>query len=295
MLTRRGALGRTTAVGGLFGCTGRPAPVPPRAPGVPEPVLVRYGAHPDQHAVLHLPARDANLPVVVVLHGGYWRSSYGAELGTPLAADLAAAGLAAWNLEYRRVGGGGGWPTTFTDVATGVDALAGPAQQAAGGRLDLGRVVLVGHSAGGQLAVWAAGRHRLPAGLPAQTAPGADPVVRPVGAVAQAGVLDLVDGARRRLGGGAVADLLGGGPDAVPDRYRIASPVAMAPLGAPVVCVHGTADRTVPLRQSERFVVAAGAQAELVALPGIGHFELIDPSQPAWIVCRDATMRLLGI
>ncbi|MGH3929968.1 MAG: alpha/beta hydrolase family protein [Pseudonocardiaceae bacterium] len=294
-MTRRGALGRTTAiaagaVGGMLGCTGRPAPIPPRAPGVPEPVLVPYGAHPDQHAVLHLPAHGDELPVVVIVHGGFWRSSYGAELGTPLAVDLAGAGLAAWNLEYRRVGGGGGWPTTFTDVATGVDALVSVAQQAAGGRLDLGRVILVGHSAGGQLAVWAAGRHRLPEG-----APGADPVVRPVGAVSQAGVLDLVDGARQRLGGGAVAGLLGGGPDAVPERYRLASPVAMVPLGVPVVCVHGTEDSIVPLRQSERFVAVAGAQTELVALPGVGHFELIDPSQPVWIACRDAVMRLLGL
>ncbi|MGQ0774157.1 MAG: alpha/beta hydrolase family protein [Pseudonocardiales bacterium] len=303
-MTRRGALGRTTAiaaatVGGMLGCASRPVPTPPRASGVPEPVLVPYGAHPDQHAVLHLPARGAALPVVdalpvvVVVHGGFWRSSYGAELGTPLAADLAGAGLAAWNLEYRRVGGGGGWPTTFTDVAAGVDALASAAQQAAGGRLDLGRVVLVGHSAGGQLAVWAAGRHRLPAGLPAP--PGADPVVRPVGAVSQAGVLDLVDGAQQGLGGGAVAGLLGGGPDAVPDRYRLASPVALAPLGVPVVCVHGIGDGIVPLRQSERFVAVAGGQTELVALPGVGHFELIDPSQPAWIVCRDAVIRLLGL
>ncbi len=250
---------------------------------------VPYGAHPDQHAVLHLPVGGDELPVVVVVHGGFWQSSYGAELGTPIAADVANAGLAAWNLEYRRVGGGGGWPTTFTDVAAGVDALAGAAQQAAGGRLDLGRVVLVGHSAGGQLAVWAAGRHRLPAG-----APGADPVVRPVGAVSQAGVLDLVDGARQRLGGSAVPGLLGGGPDAVPDRYQLASPVALVPLGVPVVCVHGTEDGIVPLRQSERFVAAAGAQTELVVLPGVGHFELIDPSQSAWTACRDAVIRLLG-
>lgn len=291
-MTRRGVLGRTAALaaalGGLLGCASRRTSIPPRAPGVPEPLLVRYGAHPDQHAFLHLPAPGAVVPVVIIVHGGYWRSSYGAELGTPIAVDLANAGLAAWNLEYRRVGGGGGWPTTFTDVAAGVDALMGAAQRAAGGRLDLERVIVMGHSAGGQLAVWAAGRHRLPA-----RTPGAEPVVRPVGAISQAGILDLADGARQNLGGGAVTDLLGGGPDVVPERYPLASPVALVPLDLPVVCVHGTADSLVPLRQSERFVAAAGSQAQLVALPGIGHFELIDPSEPAWTTCRDATIRLL--
>ncbi|MDQ3989979.1 MAG: S9 family peptidase, partial [Actinomycetota bacterium] len=183
--------------------------------------------------------------------------------------------------------GAGGWPGTFEDIAAGLDALAGPVQQAAGGRLELDRVVTVGHSAGGHLAVWAAARHRLPS-----EAPGADPAVRPIGVVSQAGLLDLVAAARQGLGGDAVLDLLGGPPDAVPDRYAAASPVALLPLGVPVVCVHGTADRIVPLRQSQLYVSAAGRAAELVTIPGAGHFELIDPADPAWAICRDAVARL---
>lgn len=287
VISRRGILGTATVLatlGSLSGCGGPTRP----APGAPEPIRVRYGAHPEQYADLHLPASGTALAVVVVVHGGFWRAGYGADLGTPLAVDLANTGLAAWNLEYRRVGGGGGWPATFTDVAAGVDALRDRGQRAAGGRLDISRVVLLGHSAGGHLVVWAAGRHRLPAG-----APGAAPAVRPVGAVSQAGVLDLVDGAR--LGGGAVTDLLGGTPETVPSRYRLASPVALAPLGVPVVCVHGTADNVVPLRQSERFVAADRAQATLESLKGVGHFELIDPVTPAWARCRAAVNRLLTL
>lgn len=260
-----------------------------------------YGPHPSQFGELTLPPGDAPVRgVVVVVHGGFWRQAYGLELGRPPAADLAHAGLAAWNIEYRRVppdddGGsleaaGGGWTATFDDVAAAVDLLAGPVQEASGGRLPLDRVVAVGHSAGGHLAAWLAARPGLPDG-----APGADPVVRLRGAVSQAGVLDLVDAAERRVGNGAVVSLLGGTPSAVPERYTLASPVARLPIGVPVVCVHGTADEPVPIRQSERFVAAAGSAAELVTLPGVDHMALVDVSTHAWRVCRDAVERLLAM
>ncbi|MDN5931867.1 MAG: S9 family peptidase, partial [Pseudonocardia sp.] len=142
-------------------------------------------------------------------------------------------------------------------------------------------------SAGGHLAAWLAARPGLPAG-----APGADSVVRLRGAVSQAGVLDLVDAAERGVGGSAVPDLLGGTPEEVPDRYAVASPIARLPIGVPVVCVHGTADGNVPIRQSERFTAASGD--ELVALPGVDHFALIDPGTEAWGACREAAIRLAG-
>jgi acetyl esterase/lipase len=256
---------------------------------VPDPEVTRidYGTHPSQFGELTLPAGEPR-GVVVVVHGGFWRRRYGLELGRPLAADLATAGYAAWNVEYRRVGGDGGWPATFTDTAAAVDLLAGPLQEAAGGRLPLDRVVAVGHSAGGHLAAWLAARPGLPPDVP-----GAGPQVRLRGVVSQAGVLDLVDAHTRGVGGGAVSDLLGGGPHEVPDRYALASPIARLPLGVPVVCVHGTADANVPIRQSERFVAAAGNAAELVTLPGADHFAVIDPATEAWRVCRDAVERLL--
>ena len=106
---------------------------------------------------------------MIVIHGGFWKARYGADLGAPLAADLAARGWAAWNLEYRRVGNGGGWPATLTDVATGIDLLADLAALPGLGALDLARVVAIGHSAGGQLATWAAGRPGLPDGAPGAT------------------------------------------------------------------------------------------------------------------------------
>lgn len=249
------------------------------------PVRIAYadGAH--RFGELTLPAGTVR-GVVVVVHGGFWRHAYDLALGRPLAADLVATGLAAWNVEYRRVGGGGGWPATFDDVAAAVDALAGPVQEAADGRLPLDRVVALGHSAGGQLAAWLAARPGLPA-----DAPGARPAVAVRGAVSQAGVLDLVDAAERGVGGRAVPDLLGGTPTAVPERYTLASPIARVPIGVPVTGVHGTADRNVPLRQSERFAAASGDR--LVALPGVDHFAVIDPTTPAWAACRAAVEEIL--
>ncbi|MFC4942151.1 alpha/beta hydrolase family protein [Pseudonocardia sp. GCM10023141] len=273
------------ALPALTACAAAVAP----APGVAEPRRLPYGGHPSQFGELTLPAGDGPVRgVVVVIHGGFWRQQYGLELGRPLATDLANAGLAAWNIEYRRVGGDGGWTATFDDVAAAVDLLAGPVQEAAGGRLPLDRVVALGHSAGGHLAAWLAARPGLPAGVP-----GAAPVVRLHGAVSQAGVLDLVDGAERSVGAGAMQDLLGGEPTAVSERYAIASPIARLPLGVRVICVHGTADRNVPIRQSERFVAAAGSAAELITLDGVDHFAVIDPSTPAWAACRDGVERLL--
>ncbi|UZJ26630.1 S9 family peptidase [Rhodococcus antarcticus] len=249
---------------------------------------ITYGADPSQLGELHLPAGTGPVPVVVVVHGGYWRAAYGYDLGTPLAADLANRGVAAWNIEYRRVGDGGGWPATFLDVAAAVDALAGAVQDAAGGRLDLNDVRAVGHSAGGHLAVWAAGRPSLPAG-----APGAGPAVRLTRVVSQAGVLDLVGASELGLGGGASDELLGGPSAAQPERYALASPLARLPIGRPVTCVHGDADVTVPISQSETYVAAAtatGDPAVLVTLPGVDHFALIDVSTTAWAACRDALL-----
>lgn len=237
---------------------------------------IGYGDHPDQVGNLHLPAGEGEpWPVVVLVHGGFWRWGWDRTLMTPLARDLAARGMAAWNVEYRRVGqDGGGWPGTLEDVGAAADALA---------RLDgvdASRVVTVGHSAGGHLAAWLAARHRLPAG-----APGAGPRVRPRAAVSQAGVVDLARGALDRLGDGACAAFLGGSPREVPERYAAASPAALLPSGVPLLLVHGGRDDIVPPGQSRAYAeaaAAAGDEVELVELPDADHFDVVEVGHPAW-------------
>jgi acetyl esterase/lipase len=234
------------------------------------PQRIGYGDHPAQWGDLYRP-EGASRGVVVVVHGGFWRARYDASLGAPLAEDLAARGWTAWNLEYRRVGtgaGGGGWPTTCDDVASGIDRLADV------GDLDLaGPVVTLGHSAGGHLAAWAAARGRSERWRPVRV---------PVTAVvSQAGVLDLVRAHEERLGSGAVRDFLGAPPG--PDHAR-ADPQQHVPLDVPVWCVHGRQDDVVPLSQSEAYVAAAraaGAAAELLVADG-DHFTVIDTASPAW-------------
>ena len=199
--------------------------------------------------------------MVVVIHGGFWKAAYDYTLGQPLARSLADQGWTAWNIEYRRVGNGGGTPQTFDDVTAAIDALAEVDD------LDLSTVVTLGHSAGGHLAVWAAGRE--------------DPKVAITHAISQAGVLDLVMSERMGLGGGSAAALLGHVPG--PDDAQW-DPQQQIPLDVPVWCVHGVDDVIVPLGQSEGYVVdaqAAGAQAEIVRVQG-DHFVVIDPSSEAW-------------
>ncbi len=257
-------------------------------------MIVRYGDHPSQYGMLTLPSSRGPWPVAVILHGGFWRTRYGADITSAVALELSGHGLACWNLEYRRVGddtvaGGGGWPNTCLDVAAGTDALATDGQRSAGGLLDLSRVVAVGHSAGGHLAGWLAGRRTLPAG-----APGASPTVLVSGLVSLAGVLDLEQALAEDLGSGAVRAFLGGAADD-PAALALASPLARVPLGVPSVCVHGTGDDDVPLDQSERFVAAAvraGDESRLVAIDGADHYAAMDFSSTTWAACLSAVGEL---
>ncbi|GAA1783824.1 alpha/beta hydrolase [Nostocoides veronense] len=266
--------------------------MPETAP--PGPVVRHvYGAHPSQVTDLHLPPADSvggAAPVCVVIHGGFWRARYGMELGTPLAVDLAGHGVAALNVEYRRVGDGGGWPRTCEDVASAVDALA-ELDATVVGRLDLSRVVALGHSAGGHLAGWLAGRPALPVG-----APGSHPRVRLTGAVLQAGVLDLEGAIADDLGAGAVRAFLD--PDGRGERasYDLASPIRLLPTGIRTVLVHGDRDQDVPISQSRAYAAAAratGDDCHLIELPGADHYGVITVDSPDWAVCRSAVLDLL--
>lgn len=218
-------------------------------------MIHRYGDHPSQHGELSLPEGEPR-GVVAVIHGGFWKSAYGMDLGRPLAADLVSRGWAAWNLEYRRVGDGGGVPETCDDVAAGMGLLGDLG-------VDLSTVVTLGHSAGGHLAAWAASRGGVTA------------------VVSQAGVLDLRSAYVDGLGGGAVEGLLGHAPSDTDDRY---DPIRQVPLGVPVWCVHAPEDDTVPISQSRDYVAAAraaGGTATLVEVPG-DHYTVIDPASEAW-------------
>ncbi len=239
---------------------------------------IEVGSDPAQAGDLHRPDAD-HPPVVCLLHGGFWSMPYGRGPLTPLADDLARRGIAAWNLSYRRLGApGGGWPGTFSDVAAGVDHLA--MLSAAGANLDLSRVAVIGHSAGGHLALWVAGRPR------ASGEPSGAPRVRIAAACGLAPISDLTQAHALGLGRGVVGALLGGSPREVPARYAAASPTALLPLGIPQLLVHGTADDEVPVDMTRGYVRQArdaGDPVELLELPGAGHFEHLDPEGESWI------------
>jgi len=202
--------------------------------------------------------------LVVVVHGGFWKARYGAEYGAPLAEDLVARGWTAANVEYRRVGNGGGYPATLDDVHGALGMLADVAS---------GPVVTLGHSAGGHLAAWAAARGRFEPWA-------GGPTVSHV--VSQAGVLDLRAAVADHLGDGAATAFLG--PDADEATYDRADPLSQVPLDVPLWAVHARDDDVVPFRQAADYVATAGhagADATLVEVTG-GHFGVIDPMTDAW-------------
>jgi acetyl esterase/lipase len=229
----------------------------------------RYGDHFHQFGDLLLP-RDADgpLPVAVVLHPGFWREQYSLDIAEDLARDLTGRGWAAWNVEYRRVGesSGGGYPATLEDVAAAIDFL-----QTLDAPLDLARVVTVGQSAGGHLALWAASREA--------------PAVPLAGAVSQAGTLDLRAADRDGVGDGAAREFMGGSADERSEAYADASPIERVPLGVPQLLVHGEADDVVPPSQSSAYAEAAraaGDDVELLLRPGEDHFVHTDPAGGSW-------------
>jgi acetyl esterase/lipase len=222
---------------------------------------VPYGPAPDQFGQLWLPGGPGPYPVAVLIHGGCWRAPYALDLMEPLAADLAGRGIAAWNIEYRRVGSGGGWPVTLDDVAAACAAVATFPQ------VDPARVGLIGHSAGGQLALWAASR------------------TAAVRAVSLAGMIDLRACYDLETCDGAAAEFLGGSPDAVPERYAAASPAELVPLGVPQVLVHGSADTHVPASITDGYAAAAAAAGDVLTIlrpDRVDHFDVIDPSSAIW-------------
>jgi acetyl esterase/lipase len=213
------------------------------------------------------------------IHGGFWRKEYDLAHAGHLCAALTAKGVATWNLEYRRIGNpGGGWPGTLDDVRTGAAHLEKIAAERC---LDLKRVVAMGHSAGGHLVLWLAKQNAI--------------ALR--GLVALAPVADLRRAWELKLSNTVVADLLGGSPQDLPDRYRSASPIELVPLGVAQRVLHGDNDDVVPLEISRRYVAAAkksGDDSKLIEVAGAGHFELIDPRSSAWPVVKEAVLELVN-
>jgi acetyl esterase/lipase len=264
-------------------------------PSRPADHRIAYGDDPSQYAELRLPSSPGPHPVVILIHGGCWKADF-ATLSdlAPMADALKAEGIASWSIEYRRLSQpGSGWPGTYLDVAHAVDRLRTVAGKY---RLDLHRVIVVGHSAGGHLAIWAAARDRLPRESVLYTA---DPL--PLrGVVDIAGPPDMA--AERRVeqvacGSPVVEAMLGGTPAQVPERYAQASASRMLPLTVPQVLVWGGRDAIAPTWLAQDFLRTAkerGDTARLVVVPDVGHFELATPADPAWPRVLEAIRSLLG-
>jgi acetyl esterase/lipase len=248
-------------------------------PSAPPGTRIAYGCCDFQFGEFRMPPGTGPHPVAIVIHGGYWRAAHDLTEVGHLCDEVTRQGLATWSLEYRRLGNpGGGWPGTFDDVRTGAAHLE---KIAAERSLDLRRVVAVGHSAGGHLVLWLAKQNAI--------------TLR--GLVALAPVADLRRAWELKLSETVVADLLGGSPQNLPDRYWSASPIELVPLSVAQRVLHGANDDVVPMEISRRYVAAAkksGDDSKLIEVAGAGHFELIDPRSSAWPVVKDAVLELLG-
>jgi acetyl esterase/lipase len=237
----------------------------------PPDLTVPYGTLPEQVIDLRLPPENpaAKAPLIVLVHGGFWRPAFDRSHLGPMAHALAAAGYVVAVPEYRRAGvADEGWTGTFADIAAALDQVA---EIAAPHGADTAAMTWAGHSAGGHLVLWAAARPGLPTGSPWRGPCPAGHVV------SLAGCSSLRLCAKWDLGAGAVRTLMGGGPDEVPERYAVADPAALPPPPVPVTLVHGTEDDNVPVGMSRAFKVG-----RLIEIPGAGHFDLIDPQSLAW-------------
>lgn len=261
---------------------------------------VQYGAWPQQFGDLRVPelGEGERAPVVMFLHGGWWKARYGLEYGGHLCAALKADGIATWSIEYRRVGdAGGGWPGTFEDAAAGYDFLATLAKSYA---LDLGRIVVVGHSAGGHLAFWLAGRTRIAVESPLRVLQPVLPmraVIGLAGAVDLRLVIELAGKGRFTHTRDEVVRLMGGTPTEVPERYGAGNPGELVPLGVPQILLQGSRDDQIPKRLAVEWARRGrglGDRVEVMRIAGADHYDVVDPESKAWKRVRLAILRAVG-
>lgn len=267
-------------------------------PSSPADHRIYYGSGPFQFGDLRLPQASGRHPVAVVIHGGCWKYRHGALTAdlrntAALASVLTSHGIVTWNIEYRQIDTpGGGWTGTFEDVANAIDYLRVLAKSYA---LDLNRVVIIGHSAGGHLGTWAAARHR----LPKQNHFLFQEPLRVVGVVNLAGIADLesfLPMQSQSCGEPVITTLIGGSPAEVPDRYRLASPSHLSPLGVKQRLIYGAQDKVVPPGLGQQYAEATRKMGDDVTFSSVenaSHFEVIAPGSKAWHQVEEAVMSLL--
>lgn len=254
---------------------------------------IAYGPQPQHFAELRFPPGPGPFPLLLMIHGGFWQSAYDLEHTGLLCADLTGRGIVTCNLEYRRIGNsGGGWPGTFQDIS--LVSYKIPEILKSDPRVDLTRTMVMGHSAGGHLAIWLVSRHKVSKYSQLHD----EQKSQIVNAISLAGVLDLRTAWRQKLGHGIVARLMEGSPNDYPDRYDAGSPIELLPNGARQVLIHGAVDNTVPVSQSEQFgrkAAESGDECSLVKLKDTGHFELIEPESDAWSSVVTAVETMLEV
>lgn len=253
-------------------------------PNPPADHIISYGEDDLQYGELRLPDGPGPYPVIVLIHGGCWLAQYDIAHIRKLAAALTKAGIATWTIEYRRVGDpGGGWPGTFDDVANATDHLLMLAGQH---DLDLDRVLVAGHSAGGHLAIWLGNRPQQWSGK-----------LEPKAVLALAPAADLAYLHQQNVCGGVVDGLMGGSPEQFPERYLLGSGTGRLPLQVPQTIVIGQYDENwAPV--GYRYVEAArqlGQSPHLIIATESGHFEMIDPDSTTWPLVLEAARSALGI
>jgi acetyl esterase/lipase len=254
---------------------------------------ISYGADPNQFAELRFPQGNGPFPMLFVVHGGFWQSRYDLSHIGHLCAALTSKGIITCNIEYRRIGNpGGGWPGTFLDISLATRNIV--QTTSSDSRFDHARTAVLGHSAGGHLALWLTGSQRISKSSPLYM----DQKQAITKGISLAGVSDLRLAWEQKLGHGIVTRLMGGTPKEYPDQYNAGSPIELLPTGASQALVHGTIDDTVPVSQSEAYVEKAerlGDWPTLVKLNEAGHFDLIDPESEAWPAVARAVLSLLDL
>lgn len=303
-----GVLAATTVLAQKPNEGGKPREMPPNSTGChltreqfqalpsnPADYRISYGKDENQFGDLRVPSGAGPYPIAILIHGGCWKADFATLRDlAPMADALKADGIATWNIEYRRLfQTGSGWPGTYLDVSKSVDYVR---SIAADKKLDLTRVIVIGHSAGGHLATWVAARARLSTASPLYVK---DPL--PIrGVIDLAGTGDMeafIQFEQQGCHGAVVEEMLGGKPIDVPEHYAQASAIKMLPLGIPQILIWGKNDDIAPIFLGERYMLAAkqaGDPVRLVSIPDVGHFEIASPLATTWPAVRSEIVALLA-